>query len=138
MPFIRIARVVRPQSRSRSARAAFPRAFSRSAGAQASSRSRNTRSAPEEAAFANMSSLLAGVASSERRGRGLGGILDNSLFVQFVQAAVLEAEQFTVDLGVVRPERRAQAGDGARGGREAGNGRLDPHRAEFRGGGRRG
>src|ERR1700730_1462480 len=129
MPFIRIARAVRPQSRSRSALAAWPRAFSRSAGAQASSRSRNTRSAPQAAAFANMSSLLAGVASSERR--GLRDNLNHSLFVQFVQAAAVEAEQVAVDLGVVRPERRAQAGDGARGGREAVNGCLDPHRAEF-------
>src|SRR6516164_7810279 len=132
MPFIRIARVVRPQSRSRSARAALPRAFSRSAGAQASSRSRNTRSAPEVAAFANMSSLLAGVASSERRGRGLGGTSDHSLFVQFVQAVIIETEQLVVDLGVVLPEPRAEVSDGARGGREAGNGRLDAHRAEFR------
>ena len=66
------ARALRDLGWGRSARAALPRAFSRSAGAQASSRSRNTRSAPEAAALANMSSLLAGVASSERRGRGVG------------------------------------------------------------------
>ena len=45
-PLIRIARTVRPQSRSLSAVTALPRASSLCAGAQASSRSRNTRSAP--------------------------------------------------------------------------------------------
>ena len=68
-PLIRIARMVRPQSRSVSAATAVARADSFAAGAQASSRSRNTRSAPARAATSHMCSLLAGVASSLRRGR---------------------------------------------------------------------
>ena len=66
-PLMRIARTVRPQSSSLSALTALPRAASLCAGAVASSRSRKTRSASDAAALANMWSLAAGTASSERR-----------------------------------------------------------------------
>ena len=69
-PFTRTARTVRPQSKPVSAATAVPRAASLATGAQASSRSKKTRSAPEPAAFSHIRSLLAGVASSERRARG--------------------------------------------------------------------
>ena len=49
---------------------AIARAASFADGAHASSRSKNTRSAPERAAFSHMCSLLAGVASSDRRDLG--------------------------------------------------------------------
>ena len=66
---MRTARTVRPQSQSRSAATAMPRAASFAAGAQASSRSKKTRSAPDAAAFSHILWLLAGVASSDRRTR---------------------------------------------------------------------
>src|ERR1700753_1379517 len=66
---MRMARMDRPQSRLVSAATAVARAPSFADGAQASSRSRKTRSAPERAATSAMCSLLAGVASSLRRGR---------------------------------------------------------------------
>ena len=69
-PLTRTARTVRPQSRPVSAPTAICRAPSLADGAQASSRSRNTRSAPDDADFSHIRSLLAGVASSERRARG--------------------------------------------------------------------
>jgi hypothetical protein len=69
-PFTRTARRVLPQSMPVSAATAMARDDSLTSGAHASSRSRNTRSAPDVAAFSHMRSLLAGVASSERRARG--------------------------------------------------------------------
>src|SRR5947208_12338677 len=66
---MRTARTVLPQSWLISAFTAMARADSLADGAQASSKSRNTRSAPEVGAFSHMRSLLAGVASSERRER---------------------------------------------------------------------
>ena len=71
MPLIRTARTVRPQSCPVRAATAIARAPSLATGAQASSRSRNTRSAPDVGAFSHMRSLLAGVASSDRRARGV-------------------------------------------------------------------
>ncbi len=70
MPLTRTARTVRPQSRPVSAPTTTAREDSLTPGAQASSRSRKTRSAPTDAAFSHMRSLLAGVASSERRALG--------------------------------------------------------------------
>lgn len=69
MPLIRTARVVRPQSWPVSAATAVARAASLADGAHASSRSRKTRSAPADGALAHIRSLLAGVASSDRRSR---------------------------------------------------------------------
>ena len=80
-PLTRTARTVRPQSSSVRAATAVARAPTLATGAQASSRSRNTRSAPDDAAFSHIFSLLAGVASSDRRARGarivasVGGLL---------------------------------------------------------------
>src|SRR6476619_2235404 len=69
-PLTRTARTVRPQSCSRSAAIAVARAAAFMFGAHASSRSKKTRSAPADGAFAHILSLLAGVASSERRALG--------------------------------------------------------------------
>src|SRR5580704_4985805 len=110
MPLTRTARTVRPQSRPVRAPTAMARADSFTAGAQASSRSKNTRSAPAVGAFSHMRSLLAGVASSERRARGARTVppSDRSGRTQRGEPLGAEAEKATVDGIVVRAEVSAQ------------------------------
>ena len=67
--FTRTARRVRPQSSSLRPSMAICRAPSLAAGAVASSKSRNTRSASDPAAFSTNFGLEAGTASSDRRSR---------------------------------------------------------------------
>ena len=110
MPLTRTARTVRPQSRPVSAPTAMARADSFTAGAQASSRSKNTRSAPDVGAFSHMRSLLAGVASSERRARGARTVppSDRPGRTQRVEPLGAEAEEATVDGIVVGAEVSAR------------------------------
>src|SRR5688572_22547043 len=72
---MRTARVFDPQSRSFKPDTMLGRAFSFSAGATASSRSRNTKSALLAAAFAIIFVLVAGVDNSERRSRELESLM---------------------------------------------------------------
>src|ERR1700722_12788312 len=136
-PLMRIARTVRPQSSSFSAAMALARAVSLCAGATASSRSRNTRSASEAAAWANIWSLLAGTASSERRSSRFleliaGHLSQHAASMQVVDFAGAQAEQFAVHLGVVRTDPRAQMLDPAARRREPRHRRLDWHWPEVR------
>src|SRR6201999_1858101 len=84
-PLIRMARAVRPQSMSLSAAITLARDFTLTPAGGASSRSRNTRSAPQLAPFSNMLSLHAGTASSERRRRSV--TLKNFLLSQHATGA---------------------------------------------------
>src|ERR1700755_3115219 len=113
---MRIARTVRPQSSSLSALTALTRAASLWAGAVASSRSRNTRSASEAAACANMWSLLAGTASSERRKSDVIAEFpsQHTTGAQVVDVAAAKPEQFAVHLGVVLTDPRAEVFDSTR------------------------
>src|SRR5919106_1025909 len=112
-PFTRTARTVRPQSSSVSADTAVARAPSLATGAHASSRSRNTRSAPDLAAFSHMRSLLAGLASSDRRARG-AYMSDDARGPQGGDAVRVDAEQAAEDGVVVGPERTPEVLDPAR------------------------
>src|SRR3984957_12961569 len=132
-PLMRIARTVRPQSSSFSAAMALARAVSLCAGATASSRSRNTRSASEAAAWANMWSLLAGTASSERRSKDVIGVFlsQHTAGLQFVGVAAGKAEQFAVHLGVVLTDPGTKMLDSTGRRREPRHRRLDCHGTEF-------
>src|ERR1700677_2501944 len=112
-PLIRMARAVRPQSMSLSAVIALARDSSLKAAGTASSRSRNTRSAPQPAPFSNMLSLLAGTASSERRSRSVIKFFlsQHATGAQIIDFVWVQAEQFAVDLGVVFTEAGAQTVD---------------------------
>src|SRR5438876_7650428 len=126
---MRTARTVRPQSRSVSAATAIPRAVSLAEGAHASSRSRKTRSAPELGAFSHMRSLLAGVASSERRARS-ARTSDDTVRPQFGESIGVDAEEVTEHGVVVRAETAAEVLDPARCLAEHGNRCVHRHRAE--------
>ena len=92
------------------------RAVSLCAGAVASYRSRKTRSASDAAAWANMWSLLAGTASSERRNNDVFGVFavmrslpsQHTPGVQVIDVAAGEPEQLAVHLGVVLTDPRAK------------------------------
>ena len=76
---------------------ALARAASLCAGAVASSRSRKTRSASDAAALANMWSLAAGTASSERRNNALFEVIGQFLSqhtpgMQVVDVVAAQAE----------------------------------------------
>src|ERR1700751_49034 len=130
---MRIARTVRPQSSSLSALTALTRAAPLWAGAVASSRSRKTRSASQAAAWANMWSLLAGTASSERRSKDVIGVSlsQHTAGVQFVDVAAGQAEQFAVHLGVVRTDPGTKMLDSTGRRREPRPRRLHCHGPEF-------
>src|SRR3954454_19784723 len=135
-PFTRTARTVCPQSSPSRAATAMPRAASLAFGAQASSRSRNTRSAPELDAFSHMRSLLAGVASSERRDRGSGTgppVLgsDHAVRPEGGEAPGVQAEQVSEHRVVVGPEADAEVFDPSGSLAQHGDRRLDPDRSEI-------
>src|SRR6185312_16344690 len=131
---MRIARAVCPQSISFSAPMALVRDSSLKAAGTASSRSRNTRSAPQPAAFSNMLSLLAGTASSERRSNWVNVnflLSQHATGTQVIDLICRQAEQLAVDLAVVLTEARTQPADipGRRG--ESRNRSLHRHRPEL-------
>src|SRR5208282_5878283 len=100
-----------------SAAIAFSRDSSLNAVGTASSRSRKTRSAPHDSALANMLSLTAGTASSERRSSDVmvGGPLrsQHARDVQIVDLGCGQTQKLAVHLGIVLPQRRAEMLDPA-------------------------